>query len=190
MESTTLIPHVYHTADGWFDFSNFYHEIAEWIPANGVWVEVGVYAGKSFSFAVVECLNRGKKVDFVAVDMFPDEWIYIGNKPPVYEQFCKTMEPFAGHYRVEVGQSVDIAKRFQDGSIDFVFIDAAHDYGSVKADIAAWLPKVKAGGIIAGHDYEVGHPGVIRAVDEALGDRMELVPYDEDKTKHCWKINL
>lgn len=38
--------------------------------------------------------------------------------------------------------------------MDFVFIDAAHDYESVKKDINAWLPKVKENGIIAGHDYE------------------------------------
>ena len=41
----------------------------------------------------------------------------------------------------------------KDGSLDFVYIDGLHDFGSVKQDIAAWWPKVKVGGFIGGHDY-------------------------------------
>ena len=60
------------------------------------------------------------------------------------------------------------AATYPDQSLDFVFLDADHDYESVKADIAAWLPKVKPGGILAGHDYMCGWPGVDRAVAEAF----------------------
>lgn len=49
--------------------------------------------------------------------------------------------------------SVEAAKAFQDESLDFVYIDAAHDLPSVIADLAAWSKKVRPGGIIAGHDY-------------------------------------
>lgn len=52
------------------------------------------------------------------------------------------------------GESVDAARFFNDGSLDLVYIDAAHDYANVTADIDAWWPKVKAGGILSGHDYE------------------------------------
>jgi len=56
-----------------------------------------------------------------------------------------------------------------DNSIDFAYIDACHEYRKVKLDIMAWVPKINAGGIIAGHDYNSGHRGVIKAVDEIFG---------------------
>ena len=56
------------------------------------------------------------------------------------------------------------------GQLDSVYIDADHCYPAVRADIAAWLPKVRPGGIIAGHDFwPEKFPGVCRAVHEAFG---------------------
>lgn len=63
-----------------------------------------------------------------------------------------------------------------DGWADFVFIDAGHSYRAVQSDIAHWLPKVKPGGWFGGHDYHPKFPGVIRAVDEAFGEAIDLLP--------------
>lgn len=49
---------------------------------------------------------------------------------------------------------------------DFVYLDANHGYDAVANDLAAWYPLVRAGGVLAGHDYHPKTPGVIRAVDE------------------------
>lgn len=68
--------------------------------------------------------------------------------------------------------SLKAAALFPDGTLDFVFIDADHSYEGCAADIAAWLPKVKVGGVLCGHDYEnTDFPkfGVRRAVDQLLG---------------------
>ena len=65
--------------------------------------------------------------------------------------------------------SVEAAKDIPDESLDFVYIDGAHDYDNVKADIKAWAPKVKIGGIIAGDDFysfPSGKGGVMQAVTE------------------------
>ncbi len=65
-----------------------------------------------------------------------------------------------------IGKSLQVAHLIQDKSLDFVYIDAAHDKESVTNDISTWYPKVKKGGVISGHDYSRKHPGVITAVDE------------------------
>jgi len=72
----------------------------------------------------------------------------------------------AGMIEVIEADSSAGAANVPDGSLAFVFIDAAHDYASVKADIAAWLPKLKPDGLMAGHDAEF--PDVARAVKEAF----------------------
>ena len=45
------------------------------------------------------------------------------------------------------------AKTFEDDFFNFIYIDAGHDYASVSADLQAWWPKLKPGGLFAGHDY-------------------------------------
>lgn len=69
-----------------------------------------------------------------------------------------------------VGNSIEIAKTFKDNSLDFVYIDAGHSYEEVKADYEAWLPKVRKGGIVSGHDYGVNDCiGVKYLIDELIG---------------------
>lgn len=60
---------------------------------------------------------------------------------------------------------------FDDGHFDFVFIDADHRYEAVKADIEAWWPKIRVGGMLLGHDWgDRAFPGVERAVRERFGE--------------------
>ena len=72
---------------------------------------------------------------------------------------------------VVVAKSTAAAGLFPAGLFDLVFIDADHRYEAVRADIAAWRPRVRRGGILCGHDYfsprnAKGQWGVKRAVDE------------------------
>ena len=54
--------------------------------------------------------------------------------------------------------------------LDFVYIDGDHRREMVREDIVLWFPKIKAGGLIAGHDFKLGEQGVIKAVYESFGD--------------------
>jgi hypothetical protein len=60
----------------------------------------------------------------------------------------------------------EAARKFKDETLDFVFIDADHTSEGVRADIENWLPKVKRGGAVMGHDLHF--PSVKSVVDEML----------------------
>jgi hypothetical protein len=77
--------------------------------------------------------------------------------------------------------SLETAPLFKDGYFDLVFIDGDHSYDAVIANIKAWIPKVRDGGILCGHDYvatsrrRIGWYDVIHAVDDFLGDKKSIL---------------
>ena len=83
----------------------------------------------------------------------------------VWNAHKKVIEPIQG-------MSVEVAQQFEDGSLDMVYIDGEHSYKSVCADIQAWLPKIKPGGWITGHDMILFD--VQRAVKDTLGDHHKM----------------
>src|SRR5690606_15021310 len=64
----------------------------------------------------------------------------------------KNTNPFGERFQLIEQPSVQAAGQFRDGTLDFANIDACHQYPDVAADIKAWWPKVRPGGILAGHD--------------------------------------
>lgn len=69
------------------------------------------------------------------------------------------------------GLSVDMANQIPDESLCFVYLDACHTYEAVLADLNAYLPKLKQGGIMAGHDFLCKDYGVEQAVHEFCSSR-------------------
>ena len=84
------------------------------------------------------------------------------------KQALKRAQPFGKRAVPMVMESRQACESFEDNSLDFVFVDGDHSYEGVKEDIDIWLPKIKTGGYICGHDYD-SRPGVRQAVDEAFG---------------------
>lgn len=66
--------------------------------------------------------------------------------------------------------SVEAAENIPDKSLDYTFIDAGHGYEDVRDDIEAYLPKIRDGGILAGHDFAPGYGGLKKAVVDRFGD--------------------
>lgn len=106
------------------------------------------------------------------------------NSPTVEEQ-CRERLSVYGTIIVKKS-SVEASKFINDGQLDFVYIDAGHDYENVKADIEAWTPKVRKGGIVSGDDYyefRSGKGGVIPAVNEYVakyGYELNLTEWDNE----------
>ena len=83
----------------------------------------------------------------------------------IYLRACGLMRYFPQLHTLKV-TSLKASKFFPKKYFDLVFIDADHQYEAVQDDIEAWLPLIKKGGFITGHDY--GHknfPGVKKSVD-------------------------
>lgn len=119
-------------------------------------VEVGVCDGR-FSDLMLKTIPN---LHLTCVDNWRGQWA------PAFEKAQKLLGDRAYLYK---GRSVDIANTIEDNSLDFVYIDGAHDYTNVRADIEAWTPKVREGGIVSGDDYYLtrhGNLGVIQAVNE------------------------
>jgi len=174
--------HIYENIDGWFDFQEVYTEMINRFSDGSHFVEIGAWLGKSTSYMAVEIANSQKNIKFDVIDTwmgsknFVDENFYKTERNP-FDIFMDNISSIKQFINPIQGKSNDIVKNYNDESLDFVFIDAGHDYESVITDIKNWYPKVKNNGIIAGHDY-IGYTDVKKAVDEFFGEnniRLHLV---------------
>lgn len=124
----------------------------------------------------VDFLSRWNGETLYCVDPY-SEWSE--NTSPRESTRAQAVMALAAHYRrvrfLEV-PSPEAASFIPpwDRPLDFVYIDGNHERDAVAADIAAWWPLVAEGGILAGHDYDPGHPGVIAAV-EAFAKQENLI---------------
>ena len=174
--------HYWKTVDGWFNKSvagGFDRMIAS-LPTDrpSTMVQVGTWMGRATAYVGVEIFNSGKPATFVAVDHFKgsEEMQFHARGARVAESEARFRENTAplvdalGHrFRLIVSDSAAAADNFEDGSLDAVWIDAAHGYEFVVRDLEAWTPKVKRRGLIGGDDFDRRCPGVTQAVLERFG---------------------
>jgi hypothetical protein len=123
----------------------------------GTGAEIGVYTGQFSAHILREwkgkCLysidpwmHQSRKMD--VSDVQQDE------QDKLLSRSVATLQPFKSRSHIMREFSVQAARSFYKHQLDFVYIDACHDYRSVWADINAWYPIVKPHGVIAGHDYK------------------------------------
>ena len=136
--------------------------------------EIGCHKGNTTSYVLQYC----PEVHLIAVDL----WAFLPevycpreltlrtneNQDAIFNIFKKKVEPYKKRLQILRGVSWEMANLVPDESLDFIFIDADHGYENVKKDIIAWVPKVKKGGLICGHDINIS--GVYQAVQELIID--------------------
>jgi SAM-dependent methyltransferase len=135
------------------------------------YLEVGSFTGTTAIIACKAGYETVLGVDTWAGGSDPADWIngfYRETGDLAYQTFLQNT---AGYPIAPLRMSsLEASKRFSDGSLDVVFLDGDHSYELTLQDVQAWLPKVKAGGFLCGHDYGIPEfPGVSLAVDKILG---------------------
>tara|TARA_R110000824_G_scaffold208345_2_gene393927 strand:+ start:168 stop:926 length:759 start_codon:yes stop_codon:yes gene_type:complete len=168
--------HYYKDLEGWWGDADaaLYAKMVDRFNSGSHFVEIGSFKGRSSSCMAVEIINSSKDIRFDCVDT------WLGSEEHQENNNCEDGDVVSGemfnvflkniknvsHVINPIGlPSEEASKLYEDDSIDFVFIDGAHDIHNVLKDVCNWSPKVKTGGVIAGHDYGGGHIGVKIAVD-------------------------
>lgn len=148
----------------------------------GVGVEVGVYQGEFHEWLLTHWPGTLHGVD---PWVHQDDWNDILNNTDdamlaVQQVAYARLDPWISAGRCHLHQTTSLEASSMDWAhdLDFVYLDARHDEPSVTADLAAWFPHVRPGGLICGHDYldgwKGGMPfGVKRAVD-VFFDQLKL----------------
>lgn len=173
----------WHDVDGWFIWRSAQEEAVNWFRDGSRFVEVGTYLGRSLC-SLGEVVERsGKSISVIGIDTCRGSGSEgLGKKDYHARAVDDGGGTFAGvlHRNVLdcgfgekitliISDSVTASGLFADASLEWVHLDARHDYESVKADIKAWLPKVKAGGWLSGDDYDQQKwPDVVTAVADTL----------------------
>ena len=155
--------------------------ICDCLEDNSVMVEVGCLRGES-------CLifnSSGKFKQIYCVDPWMpgyDDGDMNSNidLSKVEKEFDKAIIGLSNVTKIK-SFSIEAANNWSYGKLDLVYIDACHTHDALVSDIAAWLPHIKPGGIIAGHDYGkhdrwVEFPGIKQAVDEKFGKPDLILP--------------
>ena len=168
--------HFYKNIRGWFTFPNLYKQVVEKQQSEAHFVEIGSLQGQSACYMAVEIINSNKTIKFDCID----PWRH---KQLVYNLFLKNTETVRSVVNPIRLPSTEASNLYADNSLDFVFIDAIHTYKCVKDDIKHWYPKVKKGGILAGHDYCSDWPSVVQAVDEFILKHNYSL---EINSENCW----
>eukprot|EP00933_Yihiella_yeosuensis_P005446 TRINITY_DN10995_c3_g1_i1.p1 TRINITY_DN10995_c3_g1~~TRINITY_DN10995_c3_g1_i1.p1 ORF type:complete len:255 (-),score=26.24 TRINITY_DN10995_c3_g1_i1:146-910(-) len=137
-------------------------EVAQrWFYRTGIAAEIGVYVG---GFAKQNLEHwKGEYFMIDAWGHFPDRNVashghYTSDikeyrRPHHMNLSIEAVRPFGDRAKAIRGYSVKVATKFRDNSMDWVFIDAGHRYEQALADLEAWYPKVRWGGLVTGDDY-------------------------------------
>lgn len=156
--------------------------LAETAAASGRVVEIGSWRGRS-AVALTSTPGTLWVVDHWKgsgrdPNDLPTQTLATEGRHRIVKDFVRHLAPDIMSRKVTVLEEASLtaarylATLLGERALDLVFIDADHKYESVISDILAWLPHLRTGGILAGHDYRPdANPEVVEAVNDLLPDR-------------------
>ena len=176
-------------------------EFVKKLPRNAVAAEVGVLRG-GFSEMILE---HATPKEFHMVDCWKHQTgNYVADPSnlkqhemdEMYREVCEKFNDYENKNGVVADVHIhrefsrDAVKIFDDHYFDWVYIDADHTYDAACMDLKWWWPKVKPGGVLAGHDYhaKVAWVEVKRAVDEFLKEQDLSLAYTSNASYPDWAI--
>lgn len=178
---------------GWGEFGEVTADAFHHIAPGGTYVEVGVAFGRNLCAAAscADFLNQHSPpfgehgIKVIGVDNFRPGEDCSDLPREGMEAACRAnLDALGVAAEIIVGDSAAVAERFPEKSLSVVCLDASHDYESVKADLAAWGPRIAPKGVFFGHDID--SPDVLRAIEEYAGARcLPVVAKGE-----CWWIEF
>lgn len=122
------------------------------LDLKGAGIELGAGSGW-YSHKILTHTMLSKLYSVDPWDKPPGSEIHFRADPSVYLDCLRTLWPFGDRSCLLHTLSAEAVKFFPDAHFDFVYIDANHWGPEIRNDIDQWWPKVKPGGIFAGHDW-------------------------------------
>lgn len=139
----------YTEIEGWCEdeIITLYDRAIKEAKDGSVFVEIGCYKGKSTCYMIDAIKRSGKKISFYVFDNFST----LGD---VEQEFLENLgEDRLRRIKFLKRDSVVASRRFENNSVDFLFIDTDHFAHQLTKELLAWIPKIKLGGLISGHDH-------------------------------------
>ena len=157
-------------------------------------VEAGAEIGCAYGAYAQMVLAKWRGLHYLMVDLWAPQSADVYRETPSLDydgcyRECAALAARDPRARLMRMASIEAAAQIANGSLDFVFIDANHAYGPVLADMDAWWPKVRPGGIFSGHDFynatEGGHYCEVQSAVERWMREHEL-PFHVTSCSSWW----
>lgn len=122
------------------------------------------------SFAFHTLSNWPSCMKYVLVDLWQQQSNYadVANvdtteQERIMRQAITTLARFRDKIEICQNYTTVCTTRYPDNFFDYIYVDARHDYKGVSEDLVAWWPKLKDGGVFAGHDYVTNDDGPMQS---------------------------
>jgi predicted O-methyltransferase YrrM len=162
---------------GWLTAAEarFLFEGARAVPAGGRIVEIGSFLGRStVCLALGSAAGNGAEVVAVDPHIGSPRHAHLLGCTDTWPHFLANLDRCGVRGRVQPLHATSaVGARATAGPVHFLFVDGSHELADVRADIAAWFPKLAPGALVAFHD-SWHMAGVRQATSELLRTRPGL----------------